>query len=980
PTLPYLPFRRISLPSLPPSQSIQHSSLRRQTIQPLQPQRASIASFEKTAVSMQTDSRPPSISPMRQKSRGLSVLPLDDPLLVKRRKVMIEFYETEKVYVEGLNLIYEQFLLPILNSLDTPTPILERPLLTAVFSNFVDIWNLHHSFYSELTSLFFASEQKLFPSSPPPLSTVLLTHFPYLSLYTPFITAFPQILSALNTLLTPTHYYRQRARAQTRAAAHFVATQEKHPRCGKLQLRDWLLTIVQRCPRYLLLLRDLLSCTPGEARLPPEEGKEGHLSISFTVINSLNTSIWSHSETLALLALQRSTPNLPSDEFQFISPGRTLLKRGTLLQVENPDARVRRGESKDGDMRPREREFLLFSDCLVWLANGESEKKEKEWNFELDLKFDIDTIDKPDDYNSSDHKIHVIPASAIPRNLRRPPMVRTRSKSEAELPVLQGKAAVPSTSHDSSPSSAQSQPALAVDKNARRITHQSNFARTNKNPVLHIHGRGRKDSSTSPGYGGMDQDQWLFKGRIELVNLEIVVDTSSDPLNEIKWRWEVLSPEGSFVLYAASVQERTEWTTLIRQAKSQQLVALNAHHPNSTLTSSEATQHIRRALQALPFAPNDSSNPEWHKERRLKVEHWVPAIWIPDEKAEGCMRCGRIFGWRRRRHHCRLCGRCVCSSCSEKARHQIMYPNIKDDDVSSKPARACNACYESVFPLIDHHSDPENKADDSTVHTITSLSRLPSWMTMSVPSLALSPSSNNFGVNDVVQPIRRGSRMKLRSQSSSGSRPRSYIEVFHSAGGGDTPQPQTSVQAASLLEEMAEFNEDTIARLAYVDGEDSSVLSSSSVNSSRRHATIDISTSSSSVSSSISPPISSGELNVQGRSLLSNASLAERREDTVRRNKRFSMPAVALQTTSVVARTQSMSPESSGMRFSLVLGGRLGHSTGIHTGSCNEHASPSSRRKGGGDENKTQEGSDLGKGVAASRLNELLERSKHNEC
>ncbi|KAJ3926886.1 MAG: hypothetical protein NXY57DRAFT_904870 [Lentinula lateritia] len=997
PTLPYLPFRRISLPSLPPSQSIQHSPLRRQTTQPLQPQRSSIASFDSfpaieererresnstarnhlTAVSMQTDLRPPSISPMRRKSRGLSVLPLDDPLLVKRRKVMIEFYETEKAYVEGLDLIYEHFLLPILNSLDRPTPILERPLLTAVFSNFVDIWNLHHSFYSELTRLFYASEQKLFPSSPPPLSPVLLTHFPYLSLYTPFITAFPQILSALNTLLTPTHYYRQRAQAQT----HFVATQEKHPRCGKLQLRDWLLTIVQRCPRYLLLLRDLLTSKEEERE---RERLIQVFGLVSKITNSLNTSIWSHSQTLALLALQRSTPNLPLDEFQFISPGRTLLKRGTLLQVENPDARVRRGESKDGDMRPREREFLLFSDCLVWLANEEAEKKEKEWNFELDLgsiwssfmgsgtsspeksvgvqrprsaalvkstpliveeEFDIDTIDKPDDYNSLDHKTHVIPASAIPRNLRRPPMVRTRSKN-----------------------------------------------------------------------------QWLYKGRIELVNLEIVVDTSftvedeleelgSDTLNEIKWRWEVLSPEGSFVLYAASVQERTEWTTLIRKAKSQQLVALNAQHPNSTLTSSEATQHIRRALQALPFAPNDVRM-QGFKERRLKVEHWVPAIWIPDEKAEGCMRCGRIFGWRRRRHHCRLCGRCT---------FYITDPNINDDDAFSKSARACNACYESVFPLIDHHHDPKNKADDSTVRTrshpplahssvsgSTSSFLPPSTSTMTYALMAidskrygyglerrrqsdnsgknrtsrdsgvvfdLDSSTDDIALDDVVQPMRRGSRIKLRSQSSSGSRPRSYIEVFHSAGVSDTRQPQTLMQATSPLEEMAEFDEDTIARLAYVDGEDSSVLSSSSVNSSRRHTTINLSTSSSLVSLSISPPISSGELNVNGRSPLSNASLAERREDTVRRNKRFSMPAVALQTTSVVARTQSMSPETSEM-FSLVLGGRLGHSTGIHTGGRNEHASPSSRRKGGGDGNKTQKGSDLGKGVAASRLNELLGRSK----
>ena len=43
----------------------------------------------------------------------------------------------------------------------------------------------------------------------------------------------------------------------------FLATQEADPRCGKfkLKLRDWLLTIVQRCPRYLLLLEDFISCT-----------------------------------------------------------------------------------------------------------------------------------------------------------------------------------------------------------------------------------------------------------------------------------------------------------------------------------------------------------------------------------------------------------------------------------------------------------------------------------------------------------------------------------------------------------------------------------------------------------------------------------------------------------------------------------------------------------------------------------------------
>ena len=43
--------------------------------------------------------------------------------------------------------------------------------------------------------------------------------------------------------------------------AAFITRQEADPRCGSLKLRDWLLSIIQRCPRYLLLLKDLISCT-----------------------------------------------------------------------------------------------------------------------------------------------------------------------------------------------------------------------------------------------------------------------------------------------------------------------------------------------------------------------------------------------------------------------------------------------------------------------------------------------------------------------------------------------------------------------------------------------------------------------------------------------------------------------------------------------------------------------------------------------
>lgn len=142
---------------------------------------------------------------------------------------------------------------PIIASLDTPNQLLDRAELTSVFSNFIDIWNLHRSFYSSLASLLNASTSTLSDQDLPPLSPILLSHFPYLSLYTPFVSSFPDALSSYTTLLTKNSNF-----------ALFMATQEEDPRCGKLKFRDWLLTIVQRCPRYLLLLKDLINNTSQE--------------------------------------------------------------------------------------------------------------------------------------------------------------------------------------------------------------------------------------------------------------------------------------------------------------------------------------------------------------------------------------------------------------------------------------------------------------------------------------------------------------------------------------------------------------------------------------------------------------------------------------------------------------------------------------------------------------------------------------------
>jgi FYVE/RhoGEF/PH domain-containing protein 5/6 len=263
--------------------------------------------------------------------------PVDDPLEAKRRKVIEEFYETERAYVDGLELVYsvgcfccfasyvlmilwQHFLTPIVISLDTPNPLLDRSALTTVFSNFIDIWNLHRSFFSSLSSHLLNSgiTTSASPSDRPlpSLSPILLSHFPYLSLYTPFITSFATSISALNSLTSPPNAFTpnlalnssRNARTDDSlqynpAFATFIAEQERDPRCGKLKLRDWLLTIVQRTPRYLLLLKDLIAHTN------PEDPEHAQLSTAHALVSkSISSTSPFHLQSLTDLLNSNAFP------------------------------------------------------------------------------------------------------------------------------------------------------------------------------------------------------------------------------------------------------------------------------------------------------------------------------------------------------------------------------------------------------------------------------------------------------------------------------------------------------------------------------------------------------------------------------------------------------------------------------------------------------------------------------------------------
>ncbi|KZT01190.1 uncharacterized protein LAESUDRAFT_731561 [Laetiporus sulphureus 93-53] len=853
--LPHLPFRRISLPSAPNllhRQSIvstaSFDSLPEEGVKPVAPVPAFTPAVIRNATKPPRH-RPSSLDIARKAPRRSQMRPVNERREAKRKKVINELHETEKSYVDGLELIYSHFLTPIIASLDTPEQLLDRSELTSIFSNFIDIWNLHRSFYTTLTT-FLETSASAHPDEPPPLSPVLLAHFPYLSLYTPFVTSFSDALTAYSYLLSTHHTF-----------AEFISRQEADPRCGKLKFRDWLLTIVQRCPRYLLLLKDLISCTD------PDDPEYAQLTAVHTLVakitSSLDTSLHTHAQILSLLALQRNTAHLP---FPLISPGRTFLKRAPLLQLEGST--------------PKEREFLLFSDCIMWLASADGDG----------------LLDKLEAVSGH------------------PPLMRTRSKSDADMPLA-----------------------------AEALKHKESMLGFRIH-YHHHHPRRKVRRASSAA-----DERWVYKGHVDLVDVDVVVTTPREPGEER--RFEILSPQQSFAVYAGSEEERDEWSTAIRNAKSSLLVSLNVMQPNSTLTSSSSTNHLRRTLQALPYSPDEDAR----RPKRGRVDHFVPAIWIPDGKSQSCMRCGRTFGWRRRRHHCRLCGRCVCGSCSSKE-FFIIDETTKDTREQHKPARACDACYESVFPLLEPAREASTASGTTHSHlTLSGLKSMPSLVFDRTPSALMaidvdSPRSakrvlaridDEHGMADSADAGPSVSAIRVKPSA----RPRSYIHIledFHEFG--ETSAPPSASTSFSRYSSMIG------GRDGHCEEEEVAAVESAFTEMESPSRTT---TGTGTTTESSFPP-------------------TPKRENTVRRHKRFSLPAIALQTNPVHARSNLVG-EGSARRISLVLGKGepLGHARADGDGDVGADGDGDGSGDGGGEERGRRAS---GHGIAAGMLTELLGR------
>ena len=159
-----------------------------------------------------------------------------------------------------------------------------------------------------------------------------------------------------------------------------------------------------------------------------------------------------------------------------------------------------------------------------------------------------------------------------------------------------------------------------------------------------------------------------------------------------------MSPLGHHPLIEINAQNMQGDTALIaacRQRRADCVLALLCHDPEprtdlrnragqtAAATVSASQQHADKAERFDPAC-------ETIRGLLANLTQLRAAAWTPDSAAAECQQCARAFGslplLGPRRHHCRACGRVLCSAC---ASYLGVVAGVGD---GRQPVRICRAC------------------------------------------------------------------------------------------------------------------------------------------------------------------------------------------------------------------------------------------------------------------------------------------------
>ncbi|GAA97150.1 uncharacterized protein L969DRAFT_92001 [Mixia osmundae IAM 14324] len=278
--------------------------------------------------------------------------------VTKRMHIINELVATERRYCALLDAIHTHFYQPLLDDLASSRPesdkLLPRKALLQIFSSsFDEIRGLAHAFLACL------DESTLPTAQRNDFGRAIIRVLPYFKCYASFVRGFDLGLERLESEYATNEAWRAFADSASGAIDK------------DFRLDSMLLAVVQRVPRYRLLLRDLLDCVPTS---DPECCNLVQAVIQLEEVTQyLDQQVSQAQHSRLAVKLHRALAGV----YCVLTPGRWLVKQGTLFAL--------------GHRERTQSSFYLFNDVFI-CATLRSTLGDPQPGSTLQFALDLDTL------------------------------------------------------------------------------------------------------------------------------------------------------------------------------------------------------------------------------------------------------------------------------------------------------------------------------------------------------------------------------------------------------------------------------------------------------------------------------------------------------------------------------------------------------------------------------------------------------------
>lgn len=188
----------------------------------------------------------------------------------ERSKVTWELFTTELAYTRSLEIIVNLFLEPLRSPASPYYGVMSDDEIRDIFPVIDELFKLHNQLVQDIDDCLQENSKQL-------VGGVFLRYAPFLKMYSQYCTGYSKSNETLKKSL------------KRLPVSDFLTTACRHPDCNQPDLQSFLIQPVQRLPRIVLLLGDLLKHTPSNH--PDYSNTNKSLSQIKELLNIVNKTI-----------------------------------------------------------------------------------------------------------------------------------------------------------------------------------------------------------------------------------------------------------------------------------------------------------------------------------------------------------------------------------------------------------------------------------------------------------------------------------------------------------------------------------------------------------------------------------------------------------------------------------------------------------------------------------------------------------------